>query len=70
MDVAVNLLKKAEVSLVTYRNTGFADGHPSAAKEICEDMNVVGVPKQKRLRSTKSQFSYEAPDDQLNVAMK
>ncbi|XP_064095182.1 uncharacterized protein LOC135207383 [Macrobrachium nipponense] len=36
LDVAVDILKKAETSLVSYRDTGFADAQTSA-KEICEE---------------------------------
>ncbi|KAK4305355.1 hypothetical protein Pmani_022739, partial [Petrolisthes manimaculis] len=56
LDVAVDLLKKAEDSLCSYRHTGFVSAQISA-KEICEEMNVVAVLKKKRLRTTKRQFS-------------
>jgi len=69
LDVAVDLLKKAEVSLASYRSTGFADAQ-SSAKELCEEMNVVAALQQKRLRVTKRQFSYEAPDEELGDALK
>lgn len=39
LDVAVNLLRKTEASLVSYRGTGFASAQVSA-KAICDDMNV------------------------------
>ncbi|XP_064109591.1 uncharacterized protein LOC135217555 [Macrobrachium nipponense] len=52
LDVAVDILKKAETFLVSYRDTGFADAQTSA-KEICEEMNVEVALKQKRLRTTK-----------------
>ncbi|XP_064122488.1 uncharacterized protein LOC135226712 [Macrobrachium nipponense] len=68
-DVAVDILKKAETSLVSYRDTGFADAQTSA-KEICEEMNVEAALKQKRLRTTKRQFSYEAPDEPITDALK
>ncbi|XP_064082976.1 uncharacterized protein LOC135198989 [Macrobrachium nipponense] len=69
LDVAVDILKKAETSLVSYRNTRFADAQTSA-KEICEEMNVEAALKQKRLRTTKRQFSYEAPDEPITDALK
>ncbi|XP_064113659.1 uncharacterized protein LOC135220370 [Macrobrachium nipponense] len=48
LDVAVDILKKAETSLVSYRDTGFADAQTSA-KEIFEEMNAEAALKQKRL---------------------
>lgn len=69
LDVAVDLLRKAETSLGSYRDTGFADAQTSA-KEMCEEMNVVAALKEKRLRTTKRQFSYEAPDEPLTDALK
>ncbi|XP_076059509.1 uncharacterized protein LOC143036146 [Oratosquilla oratoria] len=67
LDVAVNILEKAETSLVSYRDTGFADAQTSA-KEVCEEMNVEAALKQKRLRTTKRQFSYEASDEPITDA--
>lgn len=52
MDVAVDLLKKTEASLVGYRDSGFASAQVSA-KEMCDKMNVEAVLKQKRLQRTK-----------------
>ncbi|KAK4303411.1 hypothetical protein Pmani_024561 [Petrolisthes manimaculis] len=69
LDVAVDLLKKAEDSLCSYRHTGFVSAQISA-KEICEEMNVVAVLKEKRLRTTKREFSYEAFDEPLTDTMK
>ena len=69
MDVAVDLLRKTEASLVSYRDTGFASAQVSA-KEMCEEMDVEAVLKQKRLRTTKRQFSYEAPDEDVSDALK
>ncbi|XP_064079397.1 uncharacterized protein LOC135196474 [Macrobrachium nipponense] len=69
LDLAVDILKKAETSLVSYRDTGFADAQTSA-KEICEEMNVEAALKQKRLRTTKRQLSYEAPDEPITDALK
>ena len=68
-DVAVNLLCKAKDSLVSYRNTGFVTAQV-IAKDICEEMNVETVLKEKRLRSTKRQFAYEAPDEPFADAQK
>lgn len=39
MDVVVNLPRKTEASLISYRDTGFAFVHVSA-KEMCKKMNV------------------------------
>ena len=69
MDVAVDLLRKTEASLVSYRDNGFASAQVSP-KEMCEEMNVEAVLKQKRLRTTKRQFSYEAPDEDVSDALK
>ncbi|KAK4297614.1 hypothetical protein Pmani_029990 [Petrolisthes manimaculis] len=69
LDVAVDLLKKTEDSLCSYRHTGFVSAQISA-KEICEEMNVVAVLKKKRLRSTKREFSYEAFDEPLTDTRK
>ncbi|XP_066958858.1 uncharacterized protein [Macrobrachium rosenbergii] len=52
LDVAVDLLTKAKSSLTNYRRTGFASAQASA-KDMCEEMNIEAVLKQKRLRSTK-----------------
>lgn len=41
-----------------------------AAKDICEEMNVEAVLKQKRLRSTKRHFSYESHDEPFSDALK
>lgn len=68
-DVAVDLLRKTEASLVSYRDTGFASAQTSA-KTICDQMNVEATLKQKRLRTTKRQFSYESPDEQVSDALK
>ncbi|XP_064118937.1 uncharacterized protein LOC135223946 [Macrobrachium nipponense] len=57
LDVAVDILKKAETSLVSYRDTGFADAQTSA-KEICGGVNVEAALKQKRLRTTKNKGSF------------
>ena len=69
LDVAVDILKKTETSLISYRDTGFADAQTSA-REMCEEMNVEAALKQKRLRTTKRQFSYEAPDEPITDALK
>lgn len=69
VDVATNLLKKTKRALCDYRATGFVAAQ-MAAKDICEQMNVEAVLKQKRLRSTKRHFSYEACDEPLNDALK
>ncbi|XP_064083837.1 uncharacterized protein LOC135199610 [Macrobrachium nipponense] len=72
MHLDVELLtfsRRLETSLVSYRDTGFADAQTSA-KEICEEMNVEAALKQKRLRTTKRQFSYEAPDEPITDALK
>ncbi|XP_068115082.1 zinc finger MYM-type protein 1-like [Hyperolius riggenbachi] len=69
LDVAVDLLKKTEASLLDYRGTGFVSAQISA-KDICEEMNVEPVLKQKRLRKTKLHFSYEAPDEPIQDALK
>ncbi|XP_066958859.1 uncharacterized protein [Macrobrachium rosenbergii] len=52
LDVAVDLLTKTKSSLTNYRRTGFASAQAST-KDMCEEMNIEAVLKQKRLRSTK-----------------
>lgn len=69
LDVAVNLIQKNKDSLISYRRTGFHDAQNSA-KEICEEMNTEPVLKDKRLRSTKKHFAYEASDEPIADAMK
>ncbi|XP_034055759.1 uncharacterized protein LOC117535419 [Gymnodraco acuticeps] len=39
-------------------------------KDICGQMNVEAILKQKRLRTTKRQFSYESPEEQVSDALK
>ena len=68
VDVAVSLLRKTERGLSSYRATGFMTAQTSA-KDICEGMNVEAVLQQKRLRSTKRQFSYESFDEPLSDAL-
>lgn len=65
----MSLLKKTERDLQSYRATGFVTAQ-MAAKEICEDMNVEAVLKQKRLRSTKRHFSYESHDEPFSDALR
>lgn len=69
LDVAVNLVKKNKGELISYRKTGFCDAQTSA-KEICDRMNTEAVLKEKRLRSTKRHFAYEAADEPIVDAMK
>ncbi|GAA6083151.1 zinc finger MYM-type protein 1-like [Tachysurus ichikawai] len=69
LDVAVDMLKKTRDSLDGYRNTGFSSAQ-ATAKEMCEEMNVEAVIKQKRLRTTKRHFGYEAPDESIGDALK
>jgi len=69
LDVAVDMLKKNRESLDGYRNTGFSSAQ-ATAKEMCEEMNVEAVIKQKRLRTTKRHFGYEAPDEPIGEALK
>ncbi|XP_076036572.1 uncharacterized protein LOC143022310 [Oratosquilla oratoria] len=42
----------------------------TSAKEVCEEMNVEAALKQKRFRTTKRQFSYEASDEPITDALK
>ncbi len=41
-----------------------------AAKDICEEINVEAVWKQKRLRSTQRHFSYESHDEPFSDALR
>ncbi|KAJ8352071.1 hypothetical protein SKAU_G00235470 [Synaphobranchus kaupii] len=69
LDVAVNLLESIKSHLLSYRNDGFAAAQASA-KDACEEMHVETVLKEKRLRSTKTHFAYEAPDEPVRDALK
>lgn len=68
LDVAVDLLKKTRDSLDSYRSTGFTSAQ-TTAQEMCDEMNVEAVLKQKRLRTTKRQFGYETPDEPIGDAL-
>lgn len=52
LDVAVDLISKPKTSLTAYRDAGAL----STAKEMCEQMNVEPLLKQKRLRNTEAFF--------------
>ncbi len=69
VDLAVSLLKKTERGLQSYRASGFVTAQ-MAAKDICEEMNVEAVLKQKRLRSTKRHFSYESHNEPFSDALR
>ncbi len=56
LDMAVDLLGKTKTFLTQYRGNGFASAQ-ALAREMCEDMNVEAVLKEKRLRLTRKQFS-------------
>uniref|UniRef100_A0A3Q1EGE4 TTF-type domain-containing protein n=1 Tax=Acanthochromis polyacanthus TaxID=80966 RepID=A0A3Q1EGE4_9TELE len=68
LDVAVNLLESTKSHLLSYRDNGFAAAQASA-KNACEEMHVDAVLK-KRLRSTKTHFAYESPDEPVKDALK
>lgn len=67
--MAVKLIESAKTSLSEYRQTGFANAQ-STAKELCETLNIEPEQREKRLRSTKRQFAYEAADEPINDALK
>lgn len=67
VDVAVNLLNKTKRGLRIYRATGFMAAQ-MAAKDICEQMNVEAVIKQKK--ATNWHFSHEAFNEPLTDALK
>ncbi|RXN00330.1 hypothetical protein EOD39_9753 [Acipenser ruthenus] len=69
MGVATNLLDRSKTCLMDYRENGFA-GAQITAMEICEQMNIPAHLKEKRLKSTQKRFSYEAPDEPLEDALK
>lgn len=69
MDFAVDLWRKTEASLVSYRETGLASAQASA-KERCQELNVKAILKQKRLGTKKTQFSYVGPDEELTNALR
>ena len=64
LDVAVDLLMKAKTSL-----SNFAAAQASA-KDMCHEMNVEAMLKEKRLRSTKRHFAYESPVEPIEDATK
>ena len=68
LDIAVQLISNAKASLTLYRDTGFSDAQ-TTARSICEEMNVEAVLKDKRLRTSKRHFSYEAPDEPVADAL-
>lgn len=65
IDIAVKLIETAKTSLSEYRQTGFEDAQ-STVKELCEALNIEPELREKRLRSTKRQFAYEAADEPMN----
>lgn len=69
LDVAVDMLNKIQRSLTDYRVNDFAAAQ-ATAKDICDAMNVEATLKQKRLRSTKKHFTYEAHDELIMYALK
>lgn len=69
LDIAVQLISNAKASLTQYRDTGFSDAQ-TTARSICEEMNVEAVLKDKRLRTSKKHFSYEAPDEPVADALR
>ncbi|XP_057214502.1 zinc finger MYM-type protein 1-like isoform X2 [Triplophysa rosa] len=69
LDVAVDLIHQTKASLVSYRATGFNDAVKKAT-ERCEEMNVQALLKEKRLRTMKRHFSYEAADEPESSALK
>lgn len=68
LDIAVRLINSAKGSLTKYRQSGF-DEAVSTAKEQSETLNIEPELKEKRLKSTKRQFAYEAVDEPLNDAL-
>lgn len=62
LDIAARLIETAKATLIKYRQSGFSEAIETA-KELCEALNIEPELKQKRLRSTKRQFGYEAPDE-------
>uniref|UniRef100_A0A667XPW6 TTF-type domain-containing protein n=1 Tax=Myripristis murdjan TaxID=586833 RepID=A0A667XPW6_9TELE len=69
LDIAASLIETAKASLTKYRQSGFSEAIATAT-ELCETLNIEPELKKKRLRSTKKQFGYEAPDEPLNDAQK
>ena len=69
LDTAVDRLGKTKTFLTDYRGKGFASA-PALAREMCEERKVDAVLKEKRLWSTRRQFSYECPDEPISDALK
>ncbi len=65
----MSLLKKTERGLQSYRASDFVTAK-MAAKNMCEEINVEAVLKQKWLRSTKRHFSYESHDEPFSDALR
>ncbi|KAI2647674.1 Zinc finger MYM-type protein 1 [Labeo rohita] len=55
--------------VASFRQSGFVDAQ-STAKELCEALNIEPELKEKRLRSTKRHFAYEAADEPISDALK
>ncbi|KAK3507855.1 hypothetical protein QTP70_001701 [Hemibagrus guttatus] len=68
-DMRVDLLGKTKTFLIHYQGNGFASAQ-ALAREMYEVMKVEAVLKEKRLRSTCKQFSYECPDEPISDALK
>lgn len=58
IDLAVRLIDSAKSSLSNYRNSGSADA-PSAAKDLCDALNIEPELKEKRFRNTKRHMRLE-----------
>lgn len=69
LDVASNLITSTKTALSQYRPSGFTAAQ-ATAKDLCEETNTKAVLKQKRLRNTRKQFSYEAADEPLTDALR
>jgi len=68
LDVASNLITSTKAALSQYMASGFAAAQ-ATAKELCEEINLEAVLKQRILLNTTKQFSYEAPDEPLTDAL-
>lgn len=69
LDIAARLIETAKATHTKYRQSRFSEAIETA-KELCEALNIEPELKQKRLRSTKRQFGYEAPDEPFSDAQK
>lgn len=66
LDEAARFTESDKSSLSVCRQSGFFSDAQLTAKEICESLNIEPELKEKRQRSTKRHFGYEATDEPIS----